>query len=241
MGLMLTKSVDELPSVLQIIPLRGGILLPRSELQIPVNEVGSVASVISILQASNIVGVVQTDDENTENKPCAASDESFSMASAEKSFEKKSDPIFKCGCVGKLMDIQDVGDVGLVLSVVGICRFQIEKEFDFDGQYRKAIVSYKKYEADIVQEADFPVDRGRLLNTLKMYCKKVNMFLPNFKDLRDFSNERLITMLMMVCPFDGKEKQALLETVAYKEQSELITFIMEMYMSGGASPSSLYH
>jgi Lon protease-like protein len=69
----------------------------------------------------------------------------------------------------------------------------------------------------------------------------MNMLLPNARSFREISNERLVTMLMMICPFDSKEKQALLETAAYTKQSELITFLMEMYAAGDLPTSSSCH
>ncbi|MDR3285124.1 MAG: LON peptidase substrate-binding domain-containing protein [Holosporales bacterium] len=217
---MFTINSNDLPDILPIMPLHGVILLPRSELQVPLADIGNFASVIfGGLKGSNYIGVVQVDDNDN---------------------EKNDEAIFRCGCVGKILDIQEFGDVGLVLSILGICRFEIEKEFDIDGTCRKAVVSYKKYESDIVEEADFELDRKKLISVLKTYFKKMNI-LPNWGEIKGTSNERLVTMLMMICPFDSNEKQALLETVGYTEQSKLITSIMEMDTASGISGSLSYH
>jgi Lon protease-like protein len=197
-------------------PLQGGILLPRSELQIPFADVSDLSSVLSSSMANGTIGVVQAETRN-------------------------GDSLFRCGCAGKTFDVQEVDDIGFVLSITGICRFEIESELEFDGKCRRAVVSYEKYEADIVQEADFLLDRERLLSVLRTYCKKLNI-VPNWKEIEGISNERLLTMLMMLCPFDSKEKQTLLETVGYTEQSKLITSMMEMDVASAANVASfLYH
>jgi Lon protease-like protein len=217
MGLNLyTTNAGDLPKILPIMPLPGGILLPRSELQVPFSDVSNLSSVLGSSASNGTIGVVQSENRNGET-------------------------LFRCGCAGKTFDVQEVEDIGFVLSITGICRFEIESELEFDGKCRRALVSYKKYEADIVQEADFLLDRERLISVLRTYCKKLNIF-PNWKEIEGISNERLVTMLMMICPFDSKEKQTLLETVGYTEQSRLITSMMEMDVASVADVASfLYH
>lgn len=213
-----TNNVGELPTLLPIIPVNDVILFPRSELQIPISKMIDLSSISEALKGDRFVGIVQSSNE-------------------------KLDPfnsIFNCGCTGKVLDIQEIDDVGLILSIIGICRFEIKEELDFNQKYRNAIVSYEKYEADIVHEADFAFDRKRLISALKKYCKNLNIF-PNWKEIEETSNEKLITMLMMICPFDLREKQTLLETVSYEEQSKIITSIIEMDNIPCNGCSSLYH
>jgi Lon protease-like protein len=113
-------------------------------------------------------------------------------------------------------------------------------ELPIENQSRRAIVSYDRYVNDIVCEADFSFDRDRLMIALRGYCKRRNINL-DLKELASMSNERLITLLMMICPFDQNEKQALLETVGYVDQSTLITRLMEMNSVNNQVSSTLYH
>ena len=51
---------------------------------------------------------------------------------------------------------------------------------------------------------------------------------PNWQEIDKTSNEKLITALAMVCPFEASEKQAILESPTLKEQSQIITTMIEM-------------
>lgn len=219
---MYVENYKDLPTTLPLMPLKGGILVPRSELQLPISDLGHLSSVSSAIREHRYIGVVQSKDEGVE--------------------EEEKLPLFHCGCVGQVIDIQENEEDKLILAIRGICRFEIERELPVEQNCRRAVVSYKKYEADIVHEADFSIDRYRLINALKAYCKKLKIK-PNWKEISTISNERLITMLMMICPFDSNEKQALLETVSYIAQSQLITSIIEMesVSQNNLSTSFVYH
>lgn len=217
--MVLFKSLNEgeLPQVLILLPLKGGILIPRAELQFPVSNLENLSSISEAMKGDRYIGVVQLREDLNEAKP---------------------DPVFRCGCVGRIHDLQENDEGQLMFSVCGICRFEIKQELPAYKACRRVLVSYDKYETDIVHEADFTFDRDRLISALKIYCKKLRIK-PNWKELDRTSNERLVTMLMMICPFDAHEKQALLETVGYAAQSKLVTSLIEM--DTFAHDSLMYH
>lgn len=214
---MVRLEQEHLPSVVNLLPLRDGILVPRSELRMPLSLLESLTSWTDAIKKDRLVGIVQIREE--------------------KSAKSRVEPIFRCGCLGRILDLQEGEDGGLVFSVKGICRFEIEQELPEAFPCRKAVVSYEKYERDDVQEADFVMDRKRLLDALRGYSQRLHLE-PNWEELEIASNERLMSMLMMVFPFSATERQTVFETVEYTAQSRIAMLLMEMNAQGTVSTAS---
>ena len=106
---MLFKSLNAsvLPNILILLPLKGGILVPRSELQLPVSHIENLSPLTEAIKEDRYVGVVQLRED----------------------FEKvKPEPVFRCGCAGRILDLQENEDGVLMFTIQGICRFEIEQE-----------------------------------------------------------------------------------------------------------------
>jgi Lon protease-like protein len=219
--LMLLPPGASLPRILPLLLLSKGILVPRSELNIQIIDLGHFSVCIEAMKWDGYIGVVQL-CESTALDGMGA------------------EPIFRCGCMGRILDLQDRDNGQLVLVIQGICRFEIEQELALERQVRRALVSYDRFKADVVQEADFSMDRKRLMAALKQYFKKVRVQ-ANWEELSKTSNEKLIATLMMLCPFESSEKQALLETVGYEAQSRLVMSLIEMEAFHCQEQSPIYH
>lgn len=189
--------------------------MPRSELQMPMSDINHLASLAEALKGDRYVGIVQ-------------------MRRASK--DSKCPSLFPSGCLGKVLSIQERDDGGASFTLRGLCRFDIVQELPKEFPCRKAVVNYDKYTRDLAHEADFPLDRSRLLEALRRYCVRFPLN-PDWNELAEASNERLMTMLMMVCPLSASEKQTLLETVSYAAQSELMASFMEMNALSSTSES----
>lgn len=204
---MENNTPKNLPTLIPLLPLHGAVLLPRSQLPIPIFELDYLSMIAESIKNHNMIGVVQPilKDLNVE----------------------ESLPLFKSGCLGKITDINEAEENRLVITLSGISRFDIIEELPAEHGYRRAIVSYDRYTQDLVEEVDFSFDRLRLLKAVKDYFKIMDIT-PDWKEIDKTSNEKLITALAMVCPFEAREKQAILETPTLKEQSQIITTMMEM-------------
>ncbi|MCX7338647.1 MAG: LON peptidase substrate-binding domain-containing protein [Alphaproteobacteria bacterium] len=202
----------KLPRVLPLLPLHGAVLLPRAQLPIPIFEFDYLSMVAETVKENNIIGIVQ---------PILKDD------SAHDGSYDGTLPLFKSGCAGKIIDITEIDDNHLMVTLKGLCRFEIIQELDAEHGYRRAVVNYDRYNLDMVEEADFSFDRPRLLKALGRYFKILDIT-PNWLEIDKTSNEKLITALAMVCPFEAREKQALLETPTLTEQSRMITTMIEI-------------
>ncbi len=212
--------IDTLPTLLPLLPLHGAVLLPRAQLPIPIFEVDYLSMVADSLKSHHIIGVVQPilKDMNVE--------ENISL--------------FRSGCAGKISDISEIEDERLLVTLTGLCRFDIVEELPVENGQRKATVCYDRYTQDLIEEIDFTFDRPRLLKALKPYFKSVDIT-PNWQEIGQTSNEKLITALAMVCPLEAREKQALLETPTLKEQSQMFITLIEMAAMGKADHSISCH
>jgi Lon protease-like protein len=135
--------------------------------------------------------------------------------------------LFQSGCAGMIIDIDELDQNQLLVTVKGLCRFDIIDEVQNNKTYREANVSFDRYLLDSIEELDFSFDRGRLMKALGPYFKALGVE-PNWKEINRTPNEKLIAALTMICPLGALEKQVILETVTPKEQSSLITTMIEM-------------
>ena len=71
------------------------------------------------------------------------------------------------------------------------------------------------------------IDREGLLQALDAYFDS-NGIEGDWETIRETPDERLVTSLAMVCPFEPPEKQALLEALTLPERAETMTAILQM-------------
>jgi Lon protease-like protein len=134
--------------------------------------------------------------------------------------------LFRTGCAGRIVDVVETQEQKYIITLVGECRFDLLEEVRSDRPYRTVLVDYQRYSMDIVDEIDFNLDRSRLFLALKPYFKKIELS-PNWEKIKRISNEKLITALTMICPFQPSEKQAILEVPSLQEQSMLVQALLE--------------
>lgn len=209
MQVELVDRLSELPEGLPLFPLQGSVLLPRAHLPIQIYEPHHLAMVTEAIQGSGFVGVVQPSDIR----------ELFRDAVVQ--------PLYTAGTAAIVSNFHEEEEGQFVVTLTGICRFDILKETQTPQGYRKASVCYDRYQSDLAEESDFVIDRGRLFPVLRRYF--LNMEIDaDWEEIEKTSNEKLLAALTMVCPFEPREKQALLETPTPAEQSQLITALIEM-------------
>ena len=202
------SSIDNLPTLLPLLPLHGAVLMPRASMPIPLLEDEFIAIVNSVPLEHTYIGVVQPILSNMPSDVDA------------------SQYLFRTGCAGRIIDIVETQDEKYVVTLMGECRFDLIQEVKSDHLYRTAHVDYNRYNMDIVDEIDFILDRTRSFQALKPYFKMIDLS-PNWDEIQSISNEKLITALTMICPFQPNEKQAILEVPSLQEQSKLVQALLE--------------
>ncbi|KAF0119028.1 MAG: putative peptidase [Rhodospirillaceae bacterium] len=200
-----------LPRVIAIFPLAGVLLLPGGRLPLNMFEPRYLAMTLEALGNGRMIGMVQPQPEEP--------------LETRRAFPR----VYDLGCLGRMASFSETEDGRLLITLVGVCRFRIQRELALaNGGYRQAEVTYTPFHADMEDPGDAPViDRKRLLACLKSYFLQKRITL-NWKILDNFSDATLVTAAAMLCPFAVREKQALLEVSTVEERGKLLIALIEM-------------
>ncbi|MPY72981.1 MAG: peptidase S16 [Alphaproteobacteria bacterium] len=196
---------DALPPQLPIFPLTGVLLLPRGELPLNIFEPRYLHMTEDALAADRMIGMIQpTEHESSRPNP----------------------PVYRTGCAGRIVSFQETEDGRFLLTLKGVCRFDVEKELPLKRGYRPVVADWSRHRDDLTVRGE-GIDRGRLLASLKSYFS-VHGISADWKAIEASADERLVTCLSMICPFEASEKQALLEAPNLPERSKILTTLVEM-------------
>ena len=73
--------------------------------------------------------------------------------------------------------------------------------------YRRVDVSWERFAADLEEPGPALFDRARLVEGLRTYFR-IQGISANWDAIESTPDERLVTSLAMICPFEPSEKQA---------------------------------
>jgi Lon protease-like protein len=200
--------IHELPKEMPIFPLRGALLLPRGRLPLNIFEPRYLSMVQDALaMPSRMIGMIQPLEpaEGAEGEP----------------------GLYRVGCGGHISSFSETEDGRLLITLTGICRFTIAAELRKRHGYRAVVPDWQEFISDFEEELEADIDRPRLLTALKDYFKHHGID-ANWEAIDHTPDDRLVTSLAMICPFEHSEKQALLEASGLHMRTELMTTMIEM-------------
>lgn len=192
---------EALPDTLPVFPLAGVLLLPAGNLPLNIFEKRYLKMVEAAMAGNRLIGMVQLKDEN------------FS--------------IYDVGCAGKITEFKETNDGRYLITLNGICRFKITQELDVPTSYRQVKPDWSAYQKDLAPSTSLNLDRAKLNDLLQSYFSSQEMNC-DWKAVEKANDGRLITCLSMICPFDAKEKQALLEAPNCKARADMFMTMLEM-------------
>ena len=190
------------PGTLPIFPLTEVLLLPRGRLPLHIFEPRYVAMVEDCLIGDRMIGMVQPVTPETPT-------------------------VYTTGCSGRITAFRDLEDGRYLVTLTGVCRFRIREELEQRHGYRRVVPMWDEFRADLQCDKAGGFDRSRLLGVLPCYLKK-NDIAANWETIQGAPDERLVTSLSMICPFQANEKQALLEAPTLAERARLLISLIEM-------------
>lgn len=212
------RTIEELPGVIPVFPLRGVLLLPRGQLPLNIFEPRYMTMVDDALKSHRLIGMIQ---------PAAGSSEASMNPDLE-----------RVGGIGRLSQFAETGDGRYMLSLTGICRFRVEEELSVLTPYRQCRVSYDTFAQDLVAGAgEDQVDRPALLGALRGFAE-ANGLKIDWQGIERANNEALVNALSMMCPFGPLEKQALLEAADVRSRAEVLVAITEIELARGPGPQA---
>ena len=220
---------EDLPQVIPVFPLTGVLLLPGGKLPLNIFEPRYLAMVRDALaDEQRLIGMVQPRVPNPDDNRGPAADD-----------EGAQPGLYRTGCAGRITVFNENEDGRYLITLTGVCRFEIAKEMTLRDGYRRVVADYRRFRDDLAEDGDARVDRERLLDVLRRYFEQQGIK-ASWDTVEATPDERLVTSLAMSCPFGAGERQALLEAPGLTERAEMVIALLEMALveSGGASGAS---
>jgi uncharacterized protein len=205
---------SDLPAVIPVFPLSGVLLLPKTRLPLNIFEPRYLAMVDAAMDGYRLIGIIQPHNADDKNSKPA---------------------LMNVGCVGRIVEYAETDDNRYLITLAGIARFRVSGERDVETPYREVAADYSPFVSDLDSEEDGPVQRDRLLAALKPYLSDHAMK-TDWDSIEEAPPGGLVNALAMICPFDPKEKQALLEAHTVKERGEALIALLEIANAGSPQP-----
>lgn len=211
-------SIEELNRTIPIFPLTGVLLLPRGLLPLNIFEPRYLAMTRAALDGSKLIGMVQP------TEPYGRDGQSPQAGAG----------VYTVGCVGKIVSATETDDRRILLTLKGLCRFQVAREVEAGTPYRQVEANYSDYAGDMTVVPDGLCDRDRLIYALRGYCARHN--LPaDWDSITAVNDDMLVHSLAMICPFSAGEKQALLEAPDFQTRAAMLVSLLEMALLDGST------
>jgi len=203
-------SAANLPTILPLFPLSGVLMLPRARLPLQVFEPRYLAMLDDVLRSSHrLIGLVQP-------------------------LNPDGEPLHSIGCAGRVTSFTETDDGRYMITLTGICRFQITEEQAGFSPYRKADIDWGRFQGDLGRpEQDAGFDRAGFLPTLRRYLEAGDMT-TDWDRLKDTKDELLINSLSMMCPLSPEDKQALLECATLRDRRKTLVTLIEYALLSGS-------
>lgn len=201
----------DLPERIPIFPLSGVLLLPRGELPLNIFEPRYLNMTTDALSADRMIGMIQPTEQDSDlDEP----------------------PVYRTGCAGRIVSFQESDDGRFLIRLKGVCRFHAAEEFGLCQGYRPVRPDWSAFRGDLAAEPDGNIDREQLLASLRGYFQQQSID-ADWKAIKSTPDERLVTSLAMICPFEPSEKQALLEAPTLSERGQVLNMLVAMSLHGG--------
>jgi uncharacterized protein len=189
------------PARVPLFPLAGAILFPRSQLPLHIFEDRYRAMVEDALAGAGRIAMIQPQDEGD------------------------GQSLYKVGCVGELVGVEELEDGRFNIMLLGSNRFRMIAEADAGTLYRQADVDLAAFDDDeppplsIAQRADVEREARRFGDALGLAV--------DWEAVSRLDDEMLVNAIAQVAPFDVGAKQALLEEQSLAGRADLVVQLMQ--------------
>lgn len=203
----------DLPGTIPVFPLPGALLLPRARLPLFIFEPRYLAMVEDCLKTPHrLIGMISTREGPGE----------------------QPDPprLAAIGCAGRLTEFAEAEDGRLMIALSGISRFRLRDEVAGFAPYRRAVVDWRSFAADLSAPAeDAGLNRPALMALMQRFLDLRGVSAP-LSDLREVPAARLVDTLAMLAPLSPGDKQALLEAPDAATRREALVTLLEFALRG---------
>lgn len=205
---------SDLPDDLPIFPLPGVLLLPRGQLPLNIFEPRYLAMIDEALRTPHrLIGMIQPREDGA---------------------------LYDIGCAGRITTFDETPDGRYLVSLSGLVRFRVVRERDQKNGYRRIEPDWTPFEKDMQPGNALDIDRERLLILLENFFDQHDLSC-DWSVVKDTPDDRLMTCLAMICPFEAEEKQALLEAGCCGHRAKLFMAMLEIAASRRVAPLDTKH
>ena len=110
---------SSLPSRFPVFPLRGALLLPGGNLPLNIFEPRYLQMVRDAMQTDRVIGMIQPQGRRRRTAPCPQ--------------------LYRTGCAGRITNFSETDDGRFLITLTGVCRFDVAEELDVDTLYRQVV------------------------------------------------------------------------------------------------------
>ena len=206
--LMQFKSIQEIPKKIPIFPLTGAVLFPDTQLPLNIFEPRYVQMVDSALASPDrLIGMIQPSSSES----------------------KGAGSLKKIGCVGRISSFNEAEDSRYLITLTGVCRFEIEEELDTTTPYRQVIAKYENFDTDLENISLEKIDRSKLLALVKRYLEH-RKILADWEIIQQTPTKQIINYSGVLVPFSSEEKQLLLESKDLISRCGALEALLQSYI-----------
>ncbi len=202
----------DLPAEIAVFPLTGALLLPGARLPLNIFEPRYLAMTLDALANGRMFGMIQPNPAEPR--------------------VPQGPGLYRVGCLGRLSQFAETEDGRLLITLAGLTRFAITAELGGRSGYRRVRADYAAFAADLDAEAQADFDRESLEGAMRGYFRAQGID-ADWDAIRGTPDAMLVSTLSMACPFEPREKQALLEAHDASERARMLVALLEI---GAASP-----
>lgn len=210
---MVRPRVEDLPTTVAVFPLTGVLLVPGGRLPLNIFEPRYLNLVEDAMASGRMMAMAQPREPRDPME--------------ETRDEDGLPALYDVACLGRIVSFEETGDGRLAITLLGLSRFHVREELPMQRGYRRVRVCYHDFAGDLEPPAEMTVDRDRLFAVLKPFAARHGLSF-NWDLMREVDSAPLLTSLAMVCPFEPREKQALLEAANPQARAELMLALLEM-------------
>jgi uncharacterized protein len=194
-----------IPTRFPIFPLPGAILLPGGNLPLNIFEPRYLQMTRDAMRTDRVIGMMQPCDDTLGERP----------------------DVYQVGCAGRITSFAETEDGRYLITLTGLCRYDILEELPVTTPYRQVIASFDRWKSDLEQPSPSDSVRPTLTTALRAYFD-VKDISADWAQIEAAPLAGLITSLAMICPFEPCEKQALLEADGAEERAEVLIALLQM-------------
>jgi Lon protease-like protein len=189
------------PARVPIFPLAGALLFPRAQLPLHIFEERYREMVRDALAGPGRIAMIQ---------PSAEGDHP---------------PLFRAGCLGEIVGVEELDDGRFNIVLHGSHRFRLIAEADIGTPYRQADVDLAAF--DDSEPDPLPlILRSSVEREARRFGDALGLAV-DWDAVGRLDDEMLVNAIAQVAPFDPGAKQALLEEPGLAGRAELVIQLME--------------